>query len=131
MSNLGIRLKQLREEKGLTQKELAAILGLKHQTSISNYENNNQKPPSDILGKLSEIFNVSVDYLLGFTDDKENKNLTYQLYEFVKMLDDSTISEIEGAIDYFEQTKKFSKNDMAFIKDMFSTYIKHRLKLND
>ena len=58
--NFHLRLKQLRQKKGLTQGELAGILGLK-PTAISNYESNRNEP-------LSKEFDVTCDYLLGVSD---------------------------------------------------------------
>lgn len=57
------RIKSLREEFGYTQQELANKLdGAK--STIAMYENETRKPSLDILVKLSEIFNCSVDYIL-------------------------------------------------------------------
>lgn len=57
----------MRENKGLTQKELAERVNLSQQT-IGHYEVGRAKPDLETLQKLSEIFNCSVDYLLGRTD---------------------------------------------------------------
>ena len=57
------RIKSLREEFGYTQQELANKLdGAK--STIAMYENETRKPSLDILVKLSEIFNCSIDYIL-------------------------------------------------------------------
>lgn len=64
MGKFGVRLKRLRKEKGLRQRDLADILGLA-QTTIANYEQNTRFPNEEILKKLSDYFNVSFDYLLG------------------------------------------------------------------
>lgn len=61
------RIKQLREEFGYTQQDLAnKIDGAK--STIAMYENETRKPSMEILIKLSEIFNCSIDYLLGKSD---------------------------------------------------------------
>ena len=58
------KLKALRKEKGLTQEQLAALLGVE-RSSVGKYEGKSQIIPSDdIKLKIAEIFNVSVDYLL-------------------------------------------------------------------
>lgn len=59
-----IRLKELRESKNLTQAKLAEILGV-GRTTITMYEKGAIVPPADILQKLANYFDVSVDYLLG------------------------------------------------------------------
>ncbi len=61
------RIKQLREELGLTQQELADKIGGAKST-IAMYENESRKPSMEVLLSLSEIFNCSIDYLLGKTD---------------------------------------------------------------
>ena len=65
--NFHLRLKQLRQKKGLTQGELAGILGLK-PTAISNYESNRNEPSFEKLIALSKEFDVTCDYLLGVSD---------------------------------------------------------------
>lgn len=71
---LNERLRCLREARGMTQVELAKILGVSKQ-SVSNWENDNIQPSIEILIKLSGIFSVSADYLLG-TDDRKYIEIT-------------------------------------------------------
>lgn len=63
------RIKDLREDNDKTQKELAEYLGMK-QPQYYRYENGLRDIPTDILIKLSKYYNVSVDYILGLTDEK-------------------------------------------------------------
>lgn len=67
-------LKELREEKGLSQQHLAEILNVSRQT-ISGYETGTIEPPFSTLIKLSDIYNCSLDYLAGRTKEKHNLNL--------------------------------------------------------
>lgn len=67
---LAKRLRDLREEKGLTQKDLAQILGLSSKSTITNYEQNNRDPDYETLIKIAKYFEVSIDYLLGQTDKR-------------------------------------------------------------
>lgn len=62
------RIRDLREDNDLTQKEMAAILHCSQQV-YSNYELGQRDIPTDILIKLSAHYNVSVDYILGLTDN--------------------------------------------------------------
>lgn len=62
----GKRLKHLRDKRGMTQKEVADILGLTPK-AVGFYESEERQPSQETLIKLSEIFDVSVDYLLGKT----------------------------------------------------------------
>jgi transcriptional regulator with XRE-family HTH domain len=63
------RIRDLREDKDLTQREIAAVLGCS-QRVYSNYERGDIDIPTEVLIKLSKLHNVSVDYLLGITDEK-------------------------------------------------------------
>jgi transcriptional regulator with XRE-family HTH domain len=62
-----IRLRELREEKGLTQEEFGVLMGLAKST-ISQYENGTREPNITNLNKFAEFFGVSIDYLLGRTE---------------------------------------------------------------
>lgn len=72
MFSLGQRIQNLRKEKGLTQEKLAKIIGIS-RGSLSMIEINKREPDNDTLKKLADFFNVSVDYLLGRTDDPSPK----------------------------------------------------------
>lgn len=72
----GQRFKQLRVEKNLTQQELAEdfnkIYGHNFaKSSISQYENDKRRPETEALKHFSLYFNVSIDYLLGVSDDRK------------------------------------------------------------
>ena len=62
------RIKDLREDKDLSQKEIAKILNMS-QTGYSKYEVGTNDIPTKILIKLAQFYNTSVDYLLGLTDN--------------------------------------------------------------
>jgi len=61
------RIRDLREDHDFTQKQLAKKLNCSQQV-YSNYELGQRDIPTDILIKLSKIYNVSVDYILGLSD---------------------------------------------------------------
>lgn len=61
------RIRDLREDKDLSQKELAKILGMS-QTGYSKYETGENDIPTVILIKLADLYNTSVDYILGRTN---------------------------------------------------------------
>ena len=60
----GTKLRLLREESNMKQESLANLLGI-NRASISLYESDKRKPSHKILMKYAEIFNISIDYLLG------------------------------------------------------------------
>lgn len=66
---LGKRLEKLRVEKNLTIVELAEIFHVSKST-ISAYENDARKPNLEILLELADFYGVTVDYLLGKSDDR-------------------------------------------------------------
>ncbi|MEG0799282.1 MAG: helix-turn-helix transcriptional regulator [Bacilli bacterium] len=62
------RLKDLREDHDLTQKELSKILGISQQ-QYSRYETSIRNMPIDMLYRLAEYYNTSVDYMISRTND--------------------------------------------------------------
>lgn len=64
------RIRNLREDKDLTQETIAAYLNVSQRT-YSRYENGERSIPTGTLIKLTDYHNTSVDYLLGRTDIKE------------------------------------------------------------
>ena len=68
--DFGKRLISLRKEHHLTRESFADILGISRFT-LRNYELNKNEPNSDFLKEISGYFNVSIDYLLGVTDERE------------------------------------------------------------
>lgn len=63
------RMKSLREEKGLTMKDVANCVGLPYTTYV-NYEKGAREPSSETLIKIARFFDVSVDYLIGRTEER-------------------------------------------------------------
>lgn len=64
------RIRDLKEDKDLTQTQPAAILGMS-QTGYSKYETGENDVPTSILIKLASLYGTSVDYILGITDEKQ------------------------------------------------------------
>ncbi len=62
-----MRLKNMREDTDITQKEIADYLHIK-QNTYSQYENGQRQLPIDVLIKLAKYFHVSTDYILELTD---------------------------------------------------------------
>lgn len=61
------RIKELRKEQGLTQKQLAALLN-KSETGLASWEQGLSEPSVNDIRALCKIFEVSADYLLGLED---------------------------------------------------------------
>lgn len=69
MSNISERIKLLRNEKGITQAELARVIGLS-KIAVVGYENNRREPNSKAMAALEDFFQVSGKYLRGETDER-------------------------------------------------------------
>ena len=63
------RLEELRTEHKFTKKDVAALLKI-DQSTYGKYELGKREPDAEMLTKIAELYNVSVDYLLGLTDTK-------------------------------------------------------------
>lgn len=103
------RIKQLREQKGWTQGTISSILGISKSTYIK-YERGEREPRYGTLVALSELFQVSVDFLLGKSD-----------------IDNIYIEEIEEIFSYIS-TDEF-KTKYAFPKDSINKLIADYLRI--
>ena len=90
------RLKECRKEKGLTQKELAALLEIS-STCYAGYEQGYREPDLKTLKKISLYFEVSTDYLLGL---EQNSSID------ISELNDTEIKIIYELIHHFSNMKK-------------------------
>ena len=89
----GERLKLLRKEKDFSQEDLGKKVGVA-RTSVANYETNRNYPTSEILEKLSDVFCVSVDYLLGRTDIRKiREDFSFAYHKESEGLSDEDIKE--------------------------------------
>ena len=69
-----IRLKELRENKGMSQYAFAAKFGVA-QSTVGNWESGIREPNLDTIQRISEFFNVTVDYLLGADSNQANEDI--------------------------------------------------------
>ena len=69
------RIRELREDNDKTQSEIAEILGTS-QTMYARYERGANELPVRHLIRLSELYNVSADYILGLSDDMQERKVT-------------------------------------------------------
>lgn len=79
----GVRLKELRAKQHWTIEEVAEKIGVGRST-YAGYETEDRKPPIQNLIKLSELFDVSVDYILGLTDEPDVKHLEYDASKYLR-----------------------------------------------
>lgn len=113
------RLKQLREEKGISQEHLADKLNI-NRTSIVHYEsgNSDRTPRPKRLYEIADFFNVSVDYLLDRSDDK----ITEKEEEFISDTKDLTVEELKEryrlTVDGEPASDKEIEGAIAFIRSL-------------
>ena len=87
-SDFSKRLKYLRKEKKVKQKELADIIGISPST-YSKYENGQRKPNHETLKMIADIFKVSVDFLLGKSENRYNtQEQIYSVSDITKEMPD-------------------------------------------
>jgi len=111
---LAKRIKLLRKQKGLTQKQLADLLDISAST-VAMYETGRREPDTQTLNKFAELFGVSVDYLLGRekTDmERLEENLArldpriQQAYRSLQEMDEEDLAMTLELIKVIEERKK-------------------------
>ncbi|MGM0214186.1 helix-turn-helix domain-containing protein [Enterococcus sp. AZ109] len=101
----GMRLTQLRKQRGLTQNDVAKILGIA-RTTYSSYEQGRRSPDVDIQNKIADYFNVSLDYLHG-REKTDDYLLTEKQLRVASHIDDVLVEEqLEEIIHYIEFMKQ-------------------------
>ena len=112
--NLGLKIKELREQMGLSQQKLATELNIS-RPSITKYERNEREPSFAVLLKISDFFGVSSDYLLGRTEES-NEN-TYRYNEGVKRL------EKIRATSFLVGNEEFDKEQESAVNGLLASYL--------
>jgi transcriptional regulator with XRE-family HTH domain len=114
LGNFGTRLRQLRLEKGFTQKELANEINVS-QRVIVYYERESNHPPSDLLPGIASALGVSIDELLGLKAAKKKKidssvspRLARRLQQ-IESLDSKNKRQLLQIIDTFIEREKLQK----------------------
>ena len=75
MNNLGKRVAELRKKKGFSQSDLAKIVGISY-AQVGRYEIKGTQPPAEVLKKIADALDTTVDYLInGDTDEKAMSTL--------------------------------------------------------
>lgn len=92
MFDFGDHLRMLRERQGLSQKQLGERVN-RAPSVISNYENNIKVPTLDVLTTLARIYNVSLDYLVGF--EKRDQILLDKLTDSQRELMHLLVQELQ------------------------------------
>lgn len=118
MATFSERLKELRKAKNMTQENFAKHFFIT-KSAVSKYENGVNTPESKLLQKIADYFEVSTDYLLGRSDERNYTLNSSKLNEPKKLspkietiaahlddLDDEQIDEVNNFIGYLKSRKK-------------------------
>lgn len=107
MSKFGERLKLLREHKNMSQSDLAHVLNVVPST-IGMYEQGKREPSFEKMEQLAELFMVSLDYLMGRTDDKNRtfSPMTRDLLDLLHLSNEEIVNMRAAEIDGRPITKE-------------------------
>lgn len=110
MISIGKQIQELRRTNSLNQSQLADKIGVS-LTQLQRYENKGVQPPADILRKLADTFNTSIDFLVyGNTEQKAQQSIKdnelLSQFKAVEELDNKDKSTIKDIIDAFIKRSK-------------------------
>jgi len=107
MNDLGKRIQELRKQNKLSQIELASKINVSKSQMI-RYENKGVQPPADILNKIADILNTSVDFLInGNTDEKAQ-----------------AILKNTELLQRFKEIDNLPQKEQAVLLDVISAYLR-------
>ncbi len=105
-------LKRLRQENNWSQEELAEKIGVK-RLAVGKYESGQTKPSAETLQRISETFDVSIDYLLSDEPDKFTKT----------EINDKTL------LEYMSEIEQMSEEEQRFVKYFLDAVVlRHKTK---
>ncbi|MFB6363174.1 helix-turn-helix domain-containing protein [Paenibacillus elgii] len=117
MVRIGDKVALLREKQALTQEELSSKINIS-RASLSHYEKNRREPDYETVVKIADFFKVSIDYLLGRTEDPRVV-LEPEVRAFVDSLelsDEKIIDRFSLTVDGMKLTFDEAKRFIAFVR---------------
>ncbi|KZE78966.1 helix-turn-helix domain-containing protein [Paenibacillus elgii] len=117
MVRIGDKIALLREKHALTQEELSSKINIS-RASLSHYEKNRREPDYETVVKIADFFKVSIDYLLGRTEDPRVV-LEPEVRAFVDSLelsDEKIIDRFSLTVDGTKLTFDEAKRFIAFVR---------------
>lgn len=117
------RIAALRKNRNLTQDDMSTTLGIS-RAALSHYEKGRREPDYDTLINIADFFKVSLDYIMGRTDDPL-ASLDPENREFIDRLelsDDQLMNQLAFTIDGKKLTAEESKRFIAFVRAERSMY---------
>ncbi|TVX91788.1 helix-turn-helix domain-containing protein [Paenibacillus agilis] len=113
----GSRISQLRDSKGWTQEELSHKLGIT-RAALSHYEKNRRKPDFEALTQLADLFEVSIDYLVGRTSlpQMEISPEVHAFTEQLELAEEEILQRFKLTVDGDELTEEEARRFIAFVR---------------
>ncbi|WP_028552450.1 helix-turn-helix domain-containing protein [Paenibacillus sp. UNC451MF] len=112
----GQRIAKLRSKGYMTQEELAYKVGIT-RSALSHYENNRREPDYETIQKIADIFGVSIDYLMGRTENPgSHMDYTDEFINYLELSDEAIMDKFILTIDGRELTYEESQSFIAFIR---------------
>ncbi|MFX3632187.1 MAG: helix-turn-helix domain-containing protein [Candidatus Pristimantibacillus sp.] len=115
--NIGNRIAQLRDERKWTQEQTAAKLGIS-RAALSHYEKNRREPDSETLTKFADLYQVSLDFLVGRTLNPQSI-LSADVRSYVDHLelsDEEILEKYNLSVDGRKLTLEETKRFIAFVR---------------
>lgn len=107
MNELGRRTQELRKANNMSQNDLAGQIGIS-KAQMSRYEAKGVQPPADILNKIADVLNTSVDYLINGNTDEKAK---------------ATLKNAE-LLKRFKEMEQLPEQDQNILLNVISAYIR-------
>ena len=112
MSDIGTKITQLRKKKNLSQTDFAKAIGAS-RTMVGNYERNANAPSIEMIVKIANILDVSIDFLIGEGQSAKYDKDVIKRIEDIQQLDNDTRGKlfflIDNVIQNFKTKQAFAK----------------------
>ena len=105
MNKYGLRLKQLREQNGYSQEELAKLLNTS-RSRIGMYEQGRRQPDFEMQEAIADLFNVTIDYLFGRKNDQAELDPSY----------------LAKAVEFYSQYENLSPEDRLLFDGLLKKF---------
>lgn len=125
-----IKLKELRESKNMSQYAFARDFGVS-QSTVGNWESGTRQPKTDVLEKIAEYFNVSVDYLLGRTEDTQPESDPTWINVLGRVAAGIPIEAIEEVIDREQISEDMARSGKYIGLQIHGASMEPRMKEGD
>lgn len=125
---IGKRIRLLRNEKGVSQEELSKVIGVT-TSAISMYETGARKPSYEVISRLADYFNVTMDFIVGRTEVRNSINTPQDVNELMKV-DPDLLIELCRAKDLPEEERRRIKEFAAFEIEKFLKSKRNKEKCN-